>query len=614
VEQGIDNLEDVVRNIHAEFKDVMDGITEKNIHDIIAGEYNKKRPPLSELQQKVSDLKYEAKLINQLEALENGIPPKNERALRVRNQKIKELKDQIREEMKKYEQDFPDYEKRLKAIKKRNENQIKEIQEKIKNKDFDPKEKPASIFDREDVKEQFPELRDEALDAIARKEEVQHEYDLALLEDERSRWSMVHKMADFGSKLLHTSKAIMAGIDDSATFVQNGLAMLANPKMGADVWIKHWKEAFSEPRFKRELAALHQSEDFPVMQKSGLDVVEPQSHMATKVEEMFEQNLLNRKFKIGGKDYEPWKYTGGIFERAFTSMGNNMRVNLFRKKMAQLLAEGKTFENSPEEYKSAARVINELTGRGKLHKTLEMASPALTPFIWAPKMLSSTINTLGLSDIALGWWGKGYYQNLTPTQRRFALGQLGRGVGVGVAIMGAAALGGAKVDSDPYSVTFGDIIAGDHHYNVFGRFAPVVKTLIQASSGRRDTKGGQIDLDNPRIGGKTRLGVVGGFFRGKVTPAVGTAMNLIEGQDYFTKKPFGVKDVPASLLTPMVVKELMQGWENDGTLTILNRLLPSFEGIKTSDERDFKKDSAGSGGGKGGKKGKGTKHTKSTKN
>jgi hypothetical protein len=332
------------------------------------------------------------------------------------------------------------------------------------------------------------------------------------------------------------------------------------------------------------------------MKASGLDITEPQSHAAGKVEEMFEQNLLAQ---INIKGFKPWDYTGGIFERAFTSMGNNMRVNLFRKRMAQLIADKKTFESHPKEYKDAARVINEMTGRGNLPKGLETASPYITPFIWAPKMLASTVNTLGLSDLVMGWKGKGYYQNLTPAQRKFALGQLGRGVGLGVAIMGGAALGGAKVDYDPYSTTFGDVIYGDHHYNVFGRFMPVVKTLIQASAGRRDNKTGEHDLDADNNRGKTRLGVIGGFFRGKVTPAVGTAMNLAEHKNYFTNEKFGWVDVPASLLEPMSINELIQGWHNDGTLTLLNRFLPAFEGIKTTDERDFQKAGGGSSGGGG---------------
>lgn len=594
VAQGVDNLQDVVKHLHDEFKNVLDGITEKDVHDIIAGEYNEKAKPLTELQQQIRDIQDEAKLINQLESLLNGKEPKAEKAKVERNQKIKDLKDKIRdfrrEEVESNRfigEELDSDAKKLIAIKKRNQKREQEIKAKIAAGEFG-KETKTSIFDREDVKKNYPRLRKDALDSIAKKEEAQHEFDLALFQDEMSRRGIVRKGADFLGKVLHTTKAVMSGIDDSATFVQNGLAMMANPKLGAKVWLEHWKDAFSDARFKRELAALHADPDFEIMQKSKLDIVEPHNAASKQVEEAFEKNLLAGKIKISGKDFHPWKYTGGIFERAFTSMGNNMRVALFKRQIAELKAENKTFESHPQEYKDAARVINELTGRGKLPSNLAQASPYITPFIWAPRMLTSTINTLGLGEVmALG--GKGYYQNLTPTQRKFALSQLGRGVGMGVAVMGAAALGGAKVDYDPRSVTFGDVIIGDHHYNVFGRYTPVIKALVQYTMGERVKKEGVQDLDSGKRGAKTRMGVVGGFFRGKMTPGAGALYDLSEGRNYFTQKEFGVKDLPKALLTPMSVKELVEGWENDGTWTILNRFLPAFEGLKVSDERDFEK-------------------------
>jgi hypothetical protein len=799
VAQGVDNLQEVVKHLHTEFKDVLDGLTEKNIHDIIAGEYNEKSKPITELRRQINDIHDEAKYINKLEALLNGKEPKAESAKRERNQKIKELKDKIKgfkqdekeantfygesdsgekrldkirdeldrvksrrekekplkdshaekeisareqelmndlreaqaqwdkekesarnlkrdyahleaernrqiekisdlkkklddlqkgikakgketnkkvdtpeieslkeqvadaekelnktiatekrikgledelnrlkerkekepkevnkreisdrenelkeqideerkvirkeesEASKFYKEELDDDAKKLIAIRKRNQKTEQSIKEKIAKGQFE-RESKKSIFDREDIKKSYPRLRKDALDAIAKKEEAQHEFDLALFNDEMRQRKWYEKAAGFAGKLIHTSKAIMSGIDDSATFVQNGLAMLANPKIGAKAFIEHWKDAFSDARFKRELAALHQRPDWEVIKNSKLDIVEPHSAASKQVEEAFEKNLL-AEIKIKG--IKPWDYTGGIFERAFTSMGNNMRLLLFEKQMAALKEAGKTFESHPEEYKSAARAINELTGRAQLPAGIAQASPYITPFIWAPRMLASTINTLGLSDLVLGLNGKGYYQNLTPMQRRFALRQLGSGVGMGVAIMGAAALGGAKVDYDPRSVTFGDVIIGDHHYNVFGRYVPVIKTLVQATLGARIKGGGQEqDLDSGKFGAKTRLGVVGGFFRGKTTPFVGSMMNLAEGRNYFTNEKFGIKDLPESLLQPMSIKELRDGWHNDGTETLLNRFLPAFEGLKTSDERDFNKksqqsSSSGSGG------------------
>lgn len=789
IDQGVTELADAVKQLHEQFKEVLEGITEKDVHNIIAGEYNEKSKPLSELQHQIRDIQDEAKYINQLEALMAGKEPKAERAKRERNRKIKDLKDKIKDfrkeeaasnkfygesdagekkldalrdeleriqnrrekekpakdsqadkeisarekdlrdqiekaqadwdkekesarqakrdyermeternrQLQKVEnlkeklenlqkgvkakgktqqkkQDTPEIEslkkqiadtekelnntlatekrikeleeeldrlkqrkdkepkevekreitdrerelkeqineerkafrqeqaevdkfykdeldedaKKLIAIKKRNQKRAQEIREKISKGQFE-KEIKKSIFDREDVKKNYPRLRKDALDAIANKEEAQHEFDLALYEDEMAQRSRLRKGADLLGKVIHTSKALMSGIDDSATFVQNGLVMLGNPDIAPRVWWNHVKDAVSDSRFKRELAAIHASPRWEIYKNSELEITEPHSAASKNAEEAFEKNLLAGKVKIKGDEYQPWKYTGGIFERAFVSLGNNIRVTLFDKRIDALEAEGKTFESHPKEYKDAARSINELTARGKVPQGLAQASPWITPFIWAPRMLTSTINVLGLSDLALGVVGKGYYQNLTPTQRKYALSQLGRGIGMGVAVMMAASFAGAKVDYDPRSVTFGDVIVGDHHYNVFGRYTPVIKAIVQFAMGERVKKDGVQDLDTGKRGAKTRMGIVGGFFRGKMTPVAGALYDLAEGKNYFTNEPFGVQDLPKALLTPMSVKELVEGWKNDGTWTILNRFLPAFEGLKVSDERDFKK-------------------------
>ena len=92
-------------------------------------------------------------------------------------------------------------------------------------------------------------------------------------------------------------------------------------------------------------------------------------------------------------------------------------------------------------------------------------------------------------------------------------------------------------------------------------------------------------------------------------------MNLAEHKDYFTNKSFGLKDLPGSLLPPMSMKDLVQGWENDGTLSLLNRFLPAFEGLKVTDERDFDKaaDAVNSSMGKVGKEQKSQKQQKLSK-
>ena len=97
IAKGIIKLSDAVKELHEQFKDVLEGITEKDIHNIIAGEYNEKRKTKSELAERKKDIVDEAKYINQLENLLSGEQPKEPRKKIARNKQITELKKKIKE-------------------------------------------------------------------------------------------------------------------------------------------------------------------------------------------------------------------------------------------------------------------------------------------------------------------------------------------------------------------------------------------------------------------------------------------------------------------------------------------------------------------------------------
>lgn len=96
VEEGVSKLEDVVVNIHGQLKDAIPGLQEKDIHDVIAGVYNEKKQPRSELARQAFELKREAKYVNKLFDLLAGEEPKSEKAKIERNKQIVELKKHIK--------------------------------------------------------------------------------------------------------------------------------------------------------------------------------------------------------------------------------------------------------------------------------------------------------------------------------------------------------------------------------------------------------------------------------------------------------------------------------------------------------------------------------------
>lgn len=592
IDSGITKLADIVDNIHGTLVDAIPGITKRDVHNIIAGEYNDKRPTLTELQYAKKDVIEEARLINKLEKLQNGEPVGTERELRKRNKEITDLRNKIKE-YRKYDQSARTPDQILNSIKKRNEARKKEIDEKIANKDFSTKPKPVPVDENKLLKQANPELWNETMDAINAKEESGNKFELLKKKDELAKRGPLKKyLVDPVGKLITTAKAIKAGIDDSVTMVQLMMAVYSNPRSGIKAKISAFQD-INNTHFKRQLAALHNSVYWPVIEGSGLDITEPQSFGKKEVEELYSGNLLDDKFKIPftDKKINPWTYTGGIFERIFTSMGNNLRLNLFYKRIAMLENQGKTFDSHPEEYKGAARAINELTGRGKVTDKLQTSMEAISPIIWAPKMLASTFNTLGITDVAAAFRGKkGVYREIPPQQARYLGAQMAKGIGMGVAVMTALAMRGWTIDKDPRSNTFGNVTSpdGNRKYNVFGRFGSLVKNLVQLVGGTKVSSTGQeIDIDKS-MGGRGKS--LWTFVRGKMTPASGIFADywLNNKTNTFTKQPINLGSLRKDLIDPISFSALSQGLNNDGTMGLLNRFLPEFEGIQVTDKRDYK--------------------------
>ena len=97
VEQGVIKLEEIAARIKDDLKEEIPDITEKDVIDLLAGEYTQKKKTKNQLAEQLKDLKDEAKLINKLAALEAGEEPKTERRKIERNREITDLRNKIKE-------------------------------------------------------------------------------------------------------------------------------------------------------------------------------------------------------------------------------------------------------------------------------------------------------------------------------------------------------------------------------------------------------------------------------------------------------------------------------------------------------------------------------------
>ena len=410
------------------------------------------------------------------------------------------------------------------------------------------------------------------------------------MESKRGFQRAVAETGKFAKEGFNTVKALKAGIDNSVVFIQNGLAVL-NPMnikattraLGAQADV-----VFSEANFRARLVQIYENKALiDMVTRSGLDLIDPKGFRQSIANEQFGgQNWLDKiKFKIKGKGYKASDITSP-FERIFAAFSNEFRLQIFLRGAERLINQGKTLDNNIEDFKSLASYANNITGRGKLKAQLRPADPIISSLIWAPGLMSSSLNIMGFGDIVNLGKNKGYYRAMTPQVRAYALKETSYGILMGALVMAAMALDPDKeVDSDPTSVTFGQVrdTKNGWSYNIFGRFTPYVRYLAMMTLRAKAINGKPVNFDAKAETYK--------FFRGKAAPFAGVATDLAFSENFQGKKYTldNKGQIASDLFEPLFLKELREQMKIDGTDAILTRAIPSFMGIKVVNEKMYDK-------------------------
>jgi hypothetical protein len=523
-----------------------------------------------------------------------------------KSQKISSPKlEQLREEQKALRDEFNELKNegkvkkdksqtRLESSVKNVEAQIAEFERRIKEKDYSEKPKRINILDDTELKNKNPELFNKLLDARDKLDDLKFEYTQKMAKEEMESKKGFQRLIAEGGKLtkegFNTLKPLKAGIDNSVVFIQNGIAVLnpMNIKATGSAFVAQADVIFSETNFRRRLVKI--AENKPLMDmvtRSGLDLIDPKGFRQSIVNEQFGgQNFLDRiKFKVKGKDYKASDITSP-FERIFAAFSNEFRLQIFLRGAQKLMDQGKTLDNNIEDFKSLASYANNITGRGKLKAQLKPADQIISSLIWAPGLMSSSLNIMVLGDVVNLGKNKGYYRAMTPQVRMYALKETAYGLIMGALIMAAMALDPDKeVDSDPESVTFGQVrdTKNGWSYNIFGRFTPYIRYLAMMTLRAKAINGKPVKFDAKAETYK--------FFRGKAAPFAGVATDLafsenFQGQKYTLDNK---GQIVSDLFEPLFIKDLKEQMKIDGTDAILTRGIPSFMGIKVVNEKMYDK-------------------------
>lgn len=556
--EGVSKLDDIVREIHSSIKDSIDGLTEKDIHDIIAGDYNAPRSTRKGINKALVDLRTEAKLVNRLNELNEGGTPKTEKAAREKNREIESLKKKIKNH---------DVTK-LAEAKKRISNQITDLENDLKTGNY---QEPSSTDTRLPVKldKEAIGLKDKLIKLRQQRAER-----LAKLKYENR--TLRKRAVDRTLEIMNVPRTIMASMDYSAPLRQAVIPTVSHPIMAAKAAAEMFRQSVSQKRFDRWFFDLQQTPRYELMKRVKLYVADPHDPRLSTKEEAFMNNLAERIPFLG-------KLIKGS-ERAYVGFLNKMRVDLFNRMADGFENEGLTYENNPELYEGLARMVNNFTGRGGLGP-IESTAPVLNSIFFSPRLIASRFNILGLSDFFT--FGKGFYANLPPKLRLAALGDLLKFVGVGTTLLGMLslwAMGGddddkdrIQVEDDARSSDFGKIRSGNTRWDIWGGFQPYVRLIAQLFTGeRKATSSGQISSVNKF--GQDKGTLLSRFVRGKLAPVPATALNLLTGRNIVGEK-VTVKSEAIAHLQPLIVSDMKDAIKDRGVGALFTHGLPSVFGV-----------------------------------
>lgn len=553
VSEGVDKLSDLVKEIHGALKDTVEGISEKDVHNVLAGELPSEKKTVNETRAKLRDLKQEAELINKYEKLQNGEEPKSEKSKQKRNQEIEQLRGQIKEH------DLT----KLSNYKSKVTSEIAKVQKDLDTGNFlnEQPKKPELKLDKESIA-----LKDNLI-------KLKQEREVRLIQQQYAHRSKTEKLFDATKEVLNVPRTIMSSMDFSAPLRQGVIPTIAHPIIAGKALVTGFKQMLSQKVFDRWFHDLRQSPEYKVMEQSGLYVSDPHDYRLTAKEEHFMNNLAEKiPFGIGAA------IKGS--ERGYVGYLNKLRTDLFSQGARVLESQGKTIENAKSEYEALAKWTNISTGRGEVHKSIETAAPILNAAFFAPRLIAARLQALNPMT----------YIKLPPTIRKQALGDMLKFVGFGTSVLALSKLNGAQVETDPRSTDFGKIKTGDTRYDIWGGFQPYVRFLSQMATGQRKQTGTNkvVDLNGKGPFGQSRADVVKTFIRGKLSPIPSMAWDFADnGRNLFGQKQSLAVEAEKNFL-PMISGDISDAWKQQGVKSLFTVGIPSAFGVGVNTYSDKK--------------------------
>jgi len=393
------------------------------------------------------------------------------------------------------------------------------------------------------------------------------------------------------AEVLNVPRTLMTIGDYSGLLRQNLFFTAGHPIRTAAAAKEMFIQGWSQKEYDRWFADLKEDSNYQIMQDSKLSISDSINHDLTKREEDF-MSSLSEKIPFIGKTIVKGS------ERSYTALLNKVRVDMFNYFAESMKDRGVTYANSPKAYKAMAEYINNATGRSDFGETLNRVAPILNSVFFSPRLIASRVNMLTY------WMQPRFWKTLPREARIDYVRNWISLLAVGGTLMAIAKMGGADVEDDPRSSDFGKIKSGNTRWDIWGGAQPYVRVVAQVATGQRKSTntGKMYDLNGDDIFGETKAGVVTDFFRNKLAPVPGAAVDILSGRtgvgDKIMYQWGGAGEKEISLdqyvkqrLLPMTITGVQEAMKDQGIKALLTVGIPSTFGVGTQTyEKPVQKD------------------------
>lgn len=404
-------------------------------------------------------------------------------------------------------------------------------------------------------------------------------------------------------------KALKASFDAPPLFRQGLFTTLSRPTIAAKAFMQGAKSTYhgKDSKFYRDsMQALRSRDNSAFYVRDNLEINDLDDMSSFKVDEIGGADVWS-KFPVLGKTISG---TLGRFDAGFTTFLNTLRADSYD---AFARAYTKTGTPTREEGEYIARMVNILTGAGDLGG-LKRYAPAANAIMFSPRNFMSRIQMFITEPIKAG---TASFAELTGTDN-FLRNQLGFDVGStrfggpphirqGIAreyvksLMGASLMyflllsaldDDAEIESDMTSTMFGAVkLAPNVYLDPLGGIRPLGVLLSRLATGKKTSIKGETQnlygKDTP-YRGDTALSLITQFLRGKMAPAPGVVLSLLDNQTDFKGEPMTLVGTALDLAVPMSpsdIYEVSQQELNDTTMAIAVTMALTGGGVSVVDRQ-----------------------------